>query len=710
MSGYQQRLQGKDRLLRVHRVRTATLIALAAVTLVILFGSMAARGGSLKPLFLPLPVAVEVLLIMGLVAMIMAMYFRNLELKAANSESQRYLMAKYSIGRAKGVAAFALVVAALLLFPGGGQFLGDMFSEAPRPFSIAGSAAQVVLFGSPDALGAGYVRELVVYVTSGTVVVTIAQDNVTRHAAWVNATGRTSLALLPADSELYRNWTVTLRNPDVLTASATFVLLRGIWPSFFDFIPFLLLLFSVANIGWWLGLRPIHTGSKAEAVMVGGVNTRVEQDERFYIEYAQNPVRDVIPMDIPPPPPPRTAPPPPPATMAQAAPPTLTPAPRLIAPRPAPPPRVDTPRTFVERGTVLASAGHAEAALVAFDEALRLDPAFLPALRMRVACQRSLDRRGDALETYRRILAVDPKDKEAHRGAYDLLAKEHRWREALDVADVGLRVFPNDPRLLETRGDALTNLGLRPEALQAYEAALAIDPRDENVRQKIEEVRVDVPGLMSRALIASASGNYAHALSLFDDILEVEPGNVNALIGKAVAYRRSGKSAEALNCLDLVLSIQPGNVAALLNRGHNLEEQDDLDGALDSFDRLLEISPNDDEAWIGQGDVLVKMGRDDDALRAYAEALKLNPGDEETVAKIKELEALRDIQADVLQDLYKIKGIGPAKAKALVAAGFKTAEDFQKAPVEDLTKVKGITRRIAQDLLKHFKEIAVEAK
>src|SRR3972149_9475423 len=107
MSGYQQRLQGKDRLLRVNRVRTATLIALAAVTLVILFGSRAARGGSLTPLFLPLPVAVEVLLIMGLVAMIMAMYFRNLELKAANSESQRYLMAKYSIGRAGGGGAVA---------------------------------------------------------------------------------------------------------------------------------------------------------------------------------------------------------------------------------------------------------------------------------------------------------------------------------------------------------------------------------------------------------------------------------------------------------------------------------------------------------------------------------------------------------------------------------------------------------------------------
>src|SRR5439155_4866358 len=117
------------------------------------------------------------------------------------------------------------------------------------------------------------------------------------------------------------------------------------------------------------------------------------------------------------------------------------------------------------------------------------------------------------------------------------------------------------------KGDALTNLGRRPEALAAYEAAAAIDPKDDNLRQKIEEVRVDVPGLLSRALIASASGNYPQALNLFDDILEVEPSNVNALIGKAVAYRRSGKPQEAVNCLDLVLGVQPNNASALLNRG-----------------------------------------------------------------------------------------------------------------------------------------------
>ena len=79
-------------------------------------------------------------------------------------------------------------------------------------------------------------------------------------------------------------------------------------------------------------------------------------------------------------------------------------------------------------------------------------------------------------------------------------------------------------------------------------------------------------------------------------------------------------------------------------------------------------------------------------------------------AKIRELEESRSVHADVLRELYKVKGIGPARAKALVDAGFKTAEDFHHATAEQLLAVKGITKRIAEDLVKHFKGALVEAR
>ena len=287
---------------------------------------------------------------------------------------------------------------------------------------------------------------------------------------------------------------------------------------------------------------------------------------------------------------------------------------------------------------------------------------------------------------------------------------DRRWRECLEAVEDLLRVRPNEAAALEMKGDALSNLGRRPEALAAYEAAAAVDPSDENLRQKIEEVRVDVPGLLSRALIASASGNYAQALSLFDEILGVEPSNVNALIGKAVAYRRRGKPQEALNCLDLVLGVQPGNSSALLNRGNILLEQGDAEAALESFERLTQLYPNDEEAWTALGDVLLRIGRDEDAQRAFTEALKLSPGDEGIQRRLLDLEAAKVDGSGILQELTSVKGIGRARAKALIDAGFKDPEDFAKATPKALMAVKGVTRKVAEELLEHFRQTMAQVR
>ncbi|MCI4371609.1 MAG: tetratricopeptide repeat protein, partial [Thermoplasmata archaeon] len=177
-----------------------------------------------------------------------------------------------------------------------------------------------------------------------------------------------------------------------------------------------------------------------------------------------------------------------------------------------------------------------------------------------------------------------------------------------------------------------------------------------------------------------------------------------------VAYRRSGKPQEALNCLDLVLGAQPSNASALLNRGNIMLEEGEFDGALETFDRLTHLYPNDEAAWSAQGDVLSKMGRDDDALRAYTEALKLSPGDEDIQRHILEIEAAKGVQSDILADLLNVKGIGQARAKALIDAGYKTAEDFAKASTKDLMSVRGVTRKIAEDLVEHFRHLLAEAR
>jgi len=716
MSGSaQKRLQGKDRLVRVHRIRTLALAVLAGVTALLVVAGFVAEGASLKPLFLPLSGAFEIGLLMGLVATGLAGYFRRLEITHAASDSQRFLLAREGMGRAGWAAGVTLAIGAILLLPMSAAVAGDLLTEPPLQVALPGFGTELVNFTNPDAFGLGYVRQITVTgqpSSVGNVRVTVVRDTLTVAAGWVNDSERLVLPFDETTASRYASWSIGLENTVGGRAELAVVVVKAPMAGLFRVAPLLLLLLGAANVGWWVLVRPIRERTRTAAVYAGGVETRAEQDERFYVEYATSAPapRDVASVEAPPA---LTALRPSLARPAQAAPAVRAELPRpstpIKTPVKAPKPRPETPEGLVTKADVLLSAGQHEAALAAFDEALRLNPSHVPALLGRATCVERLGRRPDAIEAYRRVLAADRTSEAALSGLAGLLIQERRWRESLEIVEESLRRRPHDGRSFERKGDILTNLGRRAEALGAYDVAAALDPTDENLRQKIEEVRVDVPGLLSRALIASASGNYAQALKLFDDILEVDPGNVNALIGTSIAYRRSGKSLESLNCLDLVLSIQPNNAAALLNRGHILEAQGDLDGALESYDKLVSVSTLDDEAWAAQGDILTKMGRDDDAIRAYAEALKLNPGDDLIQAKVRELEESRAVHADIMQELYEVKGVGPAKAKALVDAGFRGAEDFALATVDELMAVKGITKRIAQDLVAHFSAIVVPA-
>ena len=714
MHGYQERIQGADRVLRIRRIRKVVFAGLLALTVVLIAARLGGEGASLKPFFLPVNGILEVSLIMGLVASIISLYLRYLEIRNAQRDNQRFLMAKSSMTRSVRTAGFAIGVAVALLLAITPIVAASLFSDPLQVVRVNPSSTEVVSFTSPDSLGVTFVTQAVVSATAGNFSVAVVRNNVTLNTVLLTGPKQITVDIEPTMWAAYADWSIVFRNRDPVIGYVRFILQKGVVPTLFSTVPFLVFLYAATQVGWWVLLRPIRERTKESS---RHAVRELEAGERFYDPSMS--ATDGAPMDTPevtrksftsppPPPPVRPEPPPPPspAPVARAVkpePPKPAPAPRPVVREP------ETADSLVKKAGGLVASGTYEGALAAFEDALRLEPGHILALQGKATCLLRLNRRSDAYDVYRRIIANYPKNLEAHRACVRLYAEDRRWRECLDGAENLLRVRANDSAGLELKGDALTNLGRRAEALAAYEAAAAVDPANENLRQKIEEVRVDVPGLLSRALIASASGNYRHALASFDEILEVEPSNVNALIGKAVAYRRSGKPQEALNCLDLVLGVQPVNASAILNRGNILLEEGDQEGALEAFDRLTQLYPNDEEAWAAQAEVLVKMGRDDDAQRAFTEALKVSPGNEAIQRRILELAAAKLVEGDIIQTLLSIKGIGQARAKALFDAGFKTAEDFAKATPKSLMAVRGVTRKVAEDLLEHFKS-AVEPK
>ena len=58
----------------------------------------------------------------------------------------------------------------------------------------------------------------------------------------------------------------------------------------------------------------------------------------------------------------------------------------------------------------------------------------------------------------------------------------------------------------------------------------------------------------------------------------------------------------------------------------------------------------------------------------------------------------------VLKEFEALKGVGKVKAKLLYDNGFDSMDELKKATIKDLTKLKGITEKNANEILGQIKE------
>src|SRR5438876_40313 len=162
MHGYQERIQGADRVLRIRRIRKVVFAGLLALTVVLIAARLGGEGTSLKPFFLPVNGILEVSLIMGLVASIIGLYLRYLEIRNAQRDNQRFLMAKSSMTRAVRTAGFAIGVAVALLLAITPIVAASLFSDPLQVVPVKASSTEVVSFTSPDPLGITFATQAVV--------------------------------------------------------------------------------------------------------------------------------------------------------------------------------------------------------------------------------------------------------------------------------------------------------------------------------------------------------------------------------------------------------------------------------------------------------------------------------------------------------------------------------------------------------------------
>jgi tetratricopeptide (TPR) repeat protein len=226
----------------------------------------------------------------------------------------------------------------------------------------------------------------------------------------------------------------------------------------------------------------------------------------------------------------------------------------------------------------------------------------------------ALKRTDEARAEYLRATTLDPKMSEAFLNLGILLTEKDPaaavvpLRRAVDLLPAQSR-----PRFL--LGYALEHSGDIPGAVDCYEAALRLDPRDVETIIHLGNLYVGLK-------------RYSDAETKFRAGLELQPKSPQALLGLAKTLDVE-KKPEAAAAFRDYLAVQPDAPGAQSRVIHLLLEQKQYDAALTELDRADAGKPPTLDSLRSRADIQIARKKWDDAIITLQKAITLAPQDAE---------------------------------------------------------------------------------
>jgi len=290
--------------------------------------------------------------------------------------------------------------------------------------------------------------------------------------------------------------------------------------------------------------------------------------------------------------------------------------------------------------------GDAEAAIAAYDEALRHDPAMLPAHNNRAHLLEHEGRLEAALAGYEAALALAPQHPQIRANKARTLGRLGRFEESLAIYKAIEAEGATTADMWHDRARILHEAGRPEQALEAYAAALALNPFHETIAYErslllfrldrhaeaataASEARRLMPRSARLAYILGCAlrslEQRRDALAAQNQAVALDPQHAAAHCERGWLLRELGHAEEALDAFDQALELEPAFRLALSGLGLACHTLGMDDAALASFDKALDLAPDYVEAWINRGSVLRRVGRITEAVASLDRALALRP-------------------------------------------------------------------------------------
>jgi tetratricopeptide (TPR) repeat protein len=148
----------------------------------------------------------------------------------------------------------------------------------------------------------------------------------------------------------------------------------------------------------------------------------------------------------------------------------------------------------------------------------------------------------------------------------------------------------------------------------------------ESIYQQILQTNPNQPeALHLLGLVAHQGGKNEIAVDLINKAIAIKPDIADAHCNLGLALQALGKMDEAVACYDKVLAIRPDYAEAHSNLGLVFQKSGKIEKAVACYDKAIAINPDIAETHSNLGNALKNLGQLDEAVASHNEALAIKP-------------------------------------------------------------------------------------
>lgn len=164
-----------------------------------------------------------------------------------------------------------------------------------------------------------------------------------------------------------------------------------------------------------------------------------------------------------------------------------------------------------------------------------------------------------------------------------------------------------------------------------------------------------------------AEQKYPEAADAFEAAIALDPANWAYYLNLGLARKKAGQAAEAQAAFLKAAELNPGSYSANKEAGESLAVEGKFDQAKPFYEKAAELSPDDPDGRYNLGVCLVNLGESEAALASFTKAVELKPDYAEAHYQMATILIGQNKSAEAVASLERFLALAPESEKAGIA-------------------------------------------